>query len=338
MKAETKAGRPTPLRDLSKLFVFSFLFICFILACFNGQAMALAKAEMIFQQDIVIVPPYIGMQVEQAVSRMPNDRLSPGEINEVYADAPPGTVIEQFPEPEMRVDPGTFVNLEVSLGPQPERRLEVPNVKGLNVRQAEAVLRESGLQIDGITERASDEREGIVLEQSPQAGAVVMENAGVNLVVSIRNFQVTVPEVLSMSSEKAIRVLKESRLNYELYSENSDQPENTVVDQNPPPGSLVDEGAVVFLFISRQKQFSQWLIFGGIILVGFLGGFIGYHLKKAKTRKNHLSKKKWEITFKPVWETGNQIVNIRGNQLTKSPLHFKYVQDSGSSTILKSEK
>ena len=339
MKAENNAGTPTPSSVLYKLNLFFILFACFFLNCFKDIAGARILAGATFQQEIIVVPRYLGMQTNQAVSRMPNDRLQPGNVNELYADAPAGVVIEQFSEPGMRVDPGTMVNLVVSLGPPPERRVEVPNVTGLNIRQAEAVLLESGLQPGQITERPADDREeGTVLEQSPQAGTVVIENSLVNLVVSIRGLQVIVPDVIFMQSEKAIKVLKENRLNYNLIYERSNRPQNTVVAQHPPPGSQVNEGTVVFLSLPREKQDSLWLFFGGIILAAFAGGIAGFRLKKAKSRKKHLSEQRLEIDFELVWETGNQIVNIRGSQLTKLPLRFKYIHDSGSSTILKPEK
>ncbi|MGC9355026.1 MAG: PASTA domain-containing protein [Mariniphaga sp.] len=333
MKAEKKAGKTTSSPVFNRLTVLFYLFTCVALSCFSGQA----GAGTVYQPDLVIVPQYVGMQVEQAVSRMPNDRLSRGEINEVFSDAPPGTVTGQFPEPEMRVDPGTSVNLEVSLGPPPARRIEVPNVTGVNIRQAEAVLREAGLQVGNISERVSDERDGIVLEQSPQSGTVVMENSGVDLVVSISDFRVTVPDVISLPREKAIRLLKENRLNHNFHYKhykNSKQPENTVVAQDPAPGTRVNEGTAVFLTLARQEQFSLWFYFGGIILAAFSGGFIGYRLKNAKLRKSRLSEQKTVIAFKPVWEAGRQIVNIHRNQSAKYPLQFKYIQDSGSSTIL----
>jgi beta-lactam-binding protein with PASTA domain len=334
MKAEKKAGKPTPSPLLTGLSALFYLFTYVALSCFSGRA----EASAVYQPDLVIVPQYVGMQVEQAVSRMPNDRLRQGEITEVYADAPPGIVIEQFPEPEMRVDPGTSVNLEVSLGPPPGRRVEVPNVTGLNIRQAEAVLREAGLQTGNISERVSDERDGIVLEQSPHGGTVVMENTGVDLVVSILDLQVTVPDVRSMKREKAIRTLEESGLSHTLLYESSGQPENTVLSQEPPPGKRVDQGTVVYLTLAEKQIFPSWLIWGGIIVAAFLGGFTGYRLKKSGTRKSRSVTDRLEITFKPKWDPGNQKVKINEVHSINPPIRFKYIQDSGSSTILNSGK
>ncbi|WP_372947689.1 PASTA domain-containing protein [Mariniphaga sp.] len=335
MKAEYKAGKPTPWPVLLKLVPFFFLFACFSFYYSSGNTNQFISAEIVYQPELVSVPQYVGMQLDRAVSRMPNDRLAPGQINEVYSDDSPGMVVGQFPEAEMLVDPGTQINLEVSLGPPPRRRVEVPNVTGMNIAEAEAILRESNLGTGQISERLADEREpGTVLEQSPQAGTVVMENTGVDLVVSIRDFRVTVPDLISMKMEKAIRVLKENRLNYELNYENSGRPENTVIKQEPPPGTRVNEGDVVFLIVSRKKQFSLLLFFGGFLAIAIFGGFVGYRLKKTKTGRNRLPEKNL-VTYKPVWEAGRQILNVHGNKLADSSLRIKYIQDLGSSTILK---
>jgi beta-lactam-binding protein with PASTA domain len=331
MRSEKNSGKPTPLPVFTRLTALFYLFFAVGLSWFSGRA----GSGTAFQPDLVVVPEYVGMQIERAVSRMPNDRLSLGEINEVYSEAQPGIVVGQFPEPEMRVDPGTLVNLEVSRGPQPERRMEVPDVTGLNIRQAEAVLREAGLQAGNIAERASDEMDnGTVLEQSPREGTVVMENSEVDLVVSNRDFRVTVPDVISMQQEMAIHVLKDNRLNYDLYYENSGQSENMVLTQDPPPGSRVNEGTVVVLTLARQKQVSLWLFFVGILVVAISGGYAGYRLKKGNTKKSRLSGQGLDIAFKPVWEAGRQNVKLQGNKLVDSPLRFKIIQDSGSSSIL----
>ncbi|MBW6536281.1 MAG: PASTA domain-containing protein [Mariniphaga sp.] len=339
MKAKRIAGKPTPSPVLSQRTPLIYIFTCLVFFCFSVQANSQIRLIASLQPELVVVPGYIGMPIERAVSRMPNDRLRQGEITEVYADAPPGIVVGQFPEPEMRVDPGTPVNLEVSLGPPPQRRVEVPNVSGLNIRQARVVLRESGLQTGRITERTSDELDGgIVLEQSPQAGSVVMENAEVDLVISIRDLQVTVPDVRSMKREKAIRTLEESRLTHTLFYESSDQPENTVLSQEPPPGKRVEPGTVVYLTLAEKQIFSSWLFWGGIIVAVFLGGFSGYRLKKSRIRKSQSAAHRLEITFNPMWEPGRQNLIFHGNRLINSSLRFKYIQDSGSSNILKPEK
>lgn len=335
MKSEKNSGKPTPSPVFTRLSVLFSFFIAIGLSCFSERAGAGAA----YQPDLVVVPQYVGIQIERAVSRMPNDRLSPGEINEVYSDAPPGIVVGQFPEPEMRVDPGTSVNLEVSMGQPPQRRVEVPNVTGLNIRQAGVVLRESGLQTGRITESSSVEWEGgIVLEQSPQAGAVVMENTEVDLIISIRDFQVTVPDVLSMRRKKAIHILEENRLSHTLLYESSGQPENTVLSQEPPPGKRVDPGTVVYLTLAEKQIFSPWLFWGGIIVAAFLGGFSGYRIKKLKNRKSQSAANRLEITFKPTWEPGKQKVNVYGNRFGNSPLKIKCIPDYGLSTILTSEK
>ncbi|MCF6333996.1 MAG: PASTA domain-containing protein, partial [Draconibacterium sp.] len=83
--------------------------------------------------EVVIVPQYIGLTLERAVGRMPNDRLSPGNIREVNSNEPPGIVINQFPEADMQVDPGTEVALDISIGPSEIIMVAVPRLIGFSL-------------------------------------------------------------------------------------------------------------------------------------------------------------------------------------------------------------
>lgn len=291
-------------------------------------------AETPIPPQLIIVPGYIGMQLEQAVSRMSNDRLRPGQITELHSEFPPGVVTGQFPDSGMAVDHGTFVHLTVSLGPLPVQKVQVPPVIGLIINQAAIRLRETSLFIGNIIERVSDEKEGTVIGQSPEPGTEVDIYSPVDLTVSTGIDLVVVPDVLELFREDAIRVLDESRLGHLLtFERRSGRPENSVLAQKPEPGSQVPAGTVVRLVLTKKK-FPPWIFWGGAVAAAvLLGGFFGYSIKKYKHRQRVSDKKDLKLNYNPSWDTGTQSVSHEGIQLQKPVLHLKYITDSGFQSI-----
>ena len=67
-----------------------------------------------------VVPPVIGMPLQDALRALGNNNLSVGSQNEDFNDAyPAGTVIACDPAPDTRVKVNSRVNLTISLGPAP---------------------------------------------------------------------------------------------------------------------------------------------------------------------------------------------------------------------------
>ena len=82
-------------------------------------------------------------------------------------DVPKNRVIETSPSERSRLERGRTVTLVVSRGP---RKVEVPDVVGMDRDEAERLLEARGLQVT-FTEREDEEKEpGTVLEMSPAAG------------------------------------------------------------------------------------------------------------------------------------------------------------------------
>ena len=289
--------------------------------------------EFSAQPDLVTVPNYIGMQVERAQDRMPNDRLDIGDIREDFSNEPPGIIIAQFPEPGMEVDPGTPMSFVVSRGEPPQSNVEVPLIVGETLREAAEILRQFGLTVGELIEETSDERVGIVLAQDPGAGSVVRENSPVNIVYSVQEELVTVPDVRRLSRNEAIVILKETGLNYLIkYSKNNDVAENTVTDQEPLPGNRVPPGSEVMLLVSEGTA-ENWIYWGvGIVAAALAGGFAGRKIKTGR-KKNTLGKKDMKVDLNPKWDVGNQQITWSGRNLSGADIHLKFKKDSGIQTI-----
>jgi serine/threonine-protein kinase len=120
--------------------------------------------------------------------------LTVGKITYRKSDLPEGTVLEQSPAAGEYMTPGapeSVVDLVVSGGPEfvpPTVSATVPNVEGMHVNAAKALLEESGFIVSSITYSVSTEPDGTVLWQSERAGDVVEGPEGeipIKLIVSL---------------------------------------------------------------------------------------------------------------------------------------------------------
>jgi beta-lactam-binding protein with PASTA domain len=293
------------------------------------------------QPQTVRVPEYVGLTLERAVGRMPNDRLVPGNISEINSDNPPGIVVNQFPDAGTPVDPGTVISLEVSIGPPQEFPVRVPNLIGLTLQQAAEVLRGAELFVGTISERISDEREGIIISQSPNPGTEILKGSSVDISYSVRAADVEeerelipVPDVRQFPRDEAIREIKASRLNYIIdYVNKSGQQNGIVVDQIPQPETLIPPGADVTIFVQDKSGVPPWIYWGGGVLVaGLMGGFIGRKINPGK-KKKIVGRKELKLDLKPVLDVGKQSISENENQLFKNSLHFKCISDTGTQTL-----
>ena len=73
-----------------------------------------------------IVPSLIGRTQEQAESDLHTSNLEVGRVDPVYDDTyPEGTVVYQYPAAATEVEEGTTVNIQVSMGPDPDKQPQV---------------------------------------------------------------------------------------------------------------------------------------------------------------------------------------------------------------------
>jgi eukaryotic-like serine/threonine-protein kinase len=118
----------------------------------------------------VAVPELYGNNPTQASAILEEAHLTLGDTSSEYnSDAVEGSIIFQDPAGGQRVERGTAVDVTVSLGVEP---VQVPEVYGLSVGQAQATLSDVGL---GSTpaEVPGDEAAGTALSTDPAVGEMV---------------------------------------------------------------------------------------------------------------------------------------------------------------------
>ena len=127
------------------------------------------------------VPNLIGKNIEEADDELKAVELVKGivEEKEVDENKNQGKIIAQFPEAGTEVNINNKVYLVVGIS----ATVDVPNVIGKSIDDARNILNKSSFKII-IEKKVADEKEGLVLAQSPTAGAALKQGERVKLVIA----------------------------------------------------------------------------------------------------------------------------------------------------------
>jgi serine/threonine-protein kinase len=166
---------PPPLPEPSSRRVWLGVLIgVLVVAVLGGAGYLLAQSLSDDEPSVVAgsMPRVIGMTFDEATALLEGD-----DLGLVVADPPkkrqtdeaePGTVVAQEPKPDTEVQAGDEVLLTVAA---PVKLIEVPDLVGLTLPEAQAVLDAEGLILGGRAEEPSDEYEpGQIVAQVPEAG------------------------------------------------------------------------------------------------------------------------------------------------------------------------
>lgn len=129
----------------------------------------------------------------------------------------------------------------------------VPSITGLVQADAETRLTGAGLAVGSVTIAASDSvPAGQVISQSPQAGAMVAAGTAVAFTVSSGTPTAAAPDVEGQSETDAISAITNAGfVTGSITRQNDDNvPVNTVISQDPAPGTTLDVGSSIDLVIS----------------------------------------------------------------------------------------
>ncbi|MDQ3496294.1 MAG: Stk1 family PASTA domain-containing Ser/Thr kinase [Actinomycetota bacterium] len=138
----------------------------------------------------VRVPRLYGKTPAQAESVLQGAGLRLGTQNRDYnSDVAEGSIYFQDPSGGENVEPGSAVDVIVSLGPE---QVEIPEVYGLSVAAAQTALSNAGLNSTAI-EVEGDEAAGTALSTDPEVGVMLDPGSTVSLYYSAGPPPVTTP-------------------------------------------------------------------------------------------------------------------------------------------------
>jgi beta-lactam-binding protein with PASTA domain len=195
------------------------------------------------------VPPLVGLTEDAARAQAAAIGLDV-VITEEPSDAVAGTVLTQAPAAGSAATPGLKVQLTVAIA----RTVAVPNLVGDDLTTAQNQVTRLGLTLAVAGADPSDRPPGTVLSQTPAAGSQAARGSAVSVRTAISN-QVTVPDLRSQTVQAAGALL--SSLGLVLGTQTpqpGNQPQGTVVDQNPAPGAQLARGGTVNVVVATAPQ------------------------------------------------------------------------------------
>jgi serine/threonine-protein kinase len=237
------------MKSLLKMGVFFGLFL--VIA---GAVAYLTVRLIVRSEDVVVVPDLLGRDAVYALEILTdlglNIRVSAFEYR---GDIPKNHVAYQEPGPGAVVKKDRPVRIVLSKGPQ---NVVVPNLVGMDVREANIIMEENGLTRGVISESHSREAlRGELLAQDPGPGEIVKRGEAIDLLVSMGKQPVRykMPYLHGLTVEDAIIILEKSHLNlgHIRSVRRNDLPKGVVIDQVPPSGYPTAPGHLVDLKLNR---------------------------------------------------------------------------------------
>jgi beta-lactam-binding protein with PASTA domain len=242
LKAPLGPGKPGLLRvapGLLFLLLGLFLFAQGLYRYFNPPEYAVPDLVGKTAREAFLLLKDTGLQVEV---REGNDPTKPKEV-----------VLDQEPPPGTRLRAGRTVRLVLNQA----RLTPLPDLKGLREEEAEGRLKELGLGVEARAYAESQEPRGVVLATDPPPGTPMPPGRGVRLLLSQGaevGPTVRLPRLTGLSREEALFLLNAAGLQAQVEEVPSPALPDTVLAQDPAPGTPVPKGGGVRLRVAVRGE------------------------------------------------------------------------------------
>ncbi|KGR73847.1 Stk1 family PASTA domain-containing Ser/Thr kinase [Ureibacillus sinduriensis] len=154
------------------------------------------------------------------------------------------------------------------------KRAEIPDVANMELDEATEMLVGAGFVIGETKEKHSDSvEEGLVIGTNPKSGLTRVKGTEIDLIMSLGNEKVEMDDYVDKQIEQVLSILENSEfLDIKVNSEDSEQPEGTIIDQEPKAGEEVIPGETTITFtVSKGKSYDTVEDLSGYNKVGLKG-------------------------------------------------------------------
>ena len=190
-----------------------------------------------------VVPDVVGQTQTVAGTTITGVNIIVGNVTQQCSGTvASGLVIRQNPLPGTHAAPGSAVDFVLSTGPCP---VTVPEVVGLTQTAAGTTITGTNLTVGTVTQQCSNTvAAGLVISESPPAGAQVTPGSAVALVVSTGTCLVAVPNVVGQTQTAAGTTLGGTGLGTGAVTQQCSDTvaAGLVISETPPAGTLVAPG------------------------------------------------------------------------------------------------
>ncbi|MCM8710574.1 Stk1 family PASTA domain-containing Ser/Thr kinase [Clostridium sp. SYSU_GA19001] len=132
----------------------------------------------------------------------------------------------------------------------------IPSIVGLNEKEAEKLIKDSGLEFIVGSREKSDKPEGVVLSSFPEEGTKVKTGSVVKVYISAGALAVKVPNVVNLDYKVASEIIKNNgfqvgKVDYEF---NNTIPADSVIRQSPEGDKDAEKNSKIDLVLSKGPE------------------------------------------------------------------------------------
>lgn len=210
------------------------------------------------------VPNLKGISLEEAKGMLQRHNLKAEIIDSVYLiDRKLGTIVEQNPAPNSIVKPGR--SIYIIINSKSVRKIPLPDVKDVSLRQAEAMLKSIGINIATV-QYAPSEYKDLVLEvkyngQTLLSGSKIPEGSSVVLIAGDGyggGIKALVPSLKGLDLNSATDIVNTSSfvvggVIYDV-TPNGDENQYIIYQQRPEAGDSISTGSTIDIFLTKDKS------------------------------------------------------------------------------------
>jgi len=217
-----------------------------------GALILVSLVILLMRPGRVEVPNLAGLPQDEARTQIMRLGLTV-KVESTQGPGRPGTVTGQVPGPGSLLAKGDQVVIHVVAVPD---TVEVPDFRGLTLERAKAELSRLRLTLRTVQKEDENVPEGVVMEQAPAPGTRVTLETPIELVVSKRMAEVSIPELVGLSADEARNELRKLKMDLLITSYRFDATadEETVLEQSPSAGARAKPGGRVRVVLSRGNQ------------------------------------------------------------------------------------
>ena len=134
--------------------------------------------------------------------------------------------------------------------------IEAPDFKGMTMQQAQELADKMDIKVKEGDEVISDEVDkGLVVSQNPEAGSTIKTGSTVTLNISKGLGDGSVPDLTGKMKDELSDYLEAAGFKLgAVTTKASDEPEGTVLSQNPKAGSEVEKGTAIDVVVSDGSK------------------------------------------------------------------------------------
>ncbi len=170
------------------------------------------------QSDVVEVPDFSGLTESQAETLAEENRLRYEITDSIHFEgAEPGAIVEQVPEPGLKVKKNRVIYLIVnSIAPE---KVILPKLSDISFRQVQAMIENCGLKVGNLTFEASEFNDLVLkVKQNSRElnqGDEVVKGSPIDIVIgkSSGNIETSLPDLSGLTLSEAKNQLSLNMLN-----------------------------------------------------------------------------------------------------------------------------